>query len=187
MLDSHKIAKPVASTTIPVPKSGCLIINKALENFRGIERRFSYHGATSKGTEVFDDYGHHPAEIEQTLLVAKRRAKGKLVVVFQPHRFSRTHKLWDSFVTLFANHQIDHLVITDIYPASEQPISGVNSESLVRDIKAKNPNIKISYVPISDNFEQIIQEVDQKSEQNDLILLLGAGKINQIAKKITCF
>lgn len=159
-------------------------ICSALGNFRGIERRFSYHGKTFKGAEVFDDYGHHPAEIEQTLLVAKKRSQGRLMVVFQPHRFTRTHKLWDDFVTLFCTDKVDHLIITDIYPASEQPILGVNSELLVRAIKTKNPNLQVSYIPITENFEEIIQNIDQYSNQNDLLLLLGAGRVNQISNKI---
>jgi UDP-N-acetylmuramate--alanine ligase len=159
-------------------------IASALKNFRGVERRFSYHGTTLQGAEIFDDYGHHPAEIEQTLLVAKRRTQKKLCVVFQPHRFSRTQKLWDSFVDLFCTNQTDHLIITDIYPASEQPITGITSEALVAAIKAKQPNIKVSYVPITQDFAQIIREINQFSNQKDLLLLLGAGKINQIAKKI---
>jgi len=160
-------------------------ICSALKNFRGVERRFSFHGTTSKGAEVFDDYGHHPAEIEQTLLVAKKRANGKVVVVFQPHRFSRTHKLWDDFVDLFSENNVDHLIITDIYAASEQPILGVSSELLVQAIKTKKPSLKVSYVPISNDFDLIIKEIDQNSNQDDLLLLLGAGKINQIAKRIT--
>ena len=159
-------------------------IYNALKNFRGIERRFSYHGITFNGAEVFDDYGHHPAEIEQTLLVAKKRAHNKLCVVFQPHRFTRTQKLWDDFVNLFCGNQADQIIITDIYPASEQPIAGVTSQALVAAIKAKNPNIQISYIPITQDFAPIIQKINQVSNQNDLLLLLGAGKINQIAKKI---
>ncbi len=161
-----------------------LTIQNALSNFRGIERRFSYNGVTYKGAEVFDDYGHHPAEIEQTLLVAKRRTNGKLLVVFQPHRFSRTHKLWADFVKLFCENQVDQLIITDIYPASEQPIQGVNSQALVAEIKSKYPDLQVSYIPMTKDFEPIIQEIEHKSNKNDLLLLLGAGRINQIAKKI---
>lgn len=159
-------------------------ICNALENFKGIERRFSYHGTTSKGVEVFDDYGHHPAEIEQTLLVAKKRTNGKLHVIFQPHRFTRTHKLWSDFVDLFCQNQIDQLIITDIYPASEKPILDINSQNLVAAIRAKNPNINISYAPISSDFDIIIQKINQTTDQDDLLLLLGAGKVNQIASKI---
>lgn len=159
-------------------------IANALKNFKGVERRFSYHGSTFKGAEIFDDYGHHPAEIEATLKVAKKRANGKLRVIFQPHRFSRTHKLWDDFVDLFSNNEIDHLIITDIYPASEQPIIGVTSQKLVSEIKSKSPKTLISYSPMSQDFESIIDEINKTSEKNDLILLLGAGRVNQIADKI---
>lgn len=159
-------------------------IKSALNNFRGVERRFSYHGVTKDGAEVFDDYGHHPTEIDYTLNVAKKRAVGKLKVVFQPHRFTRTHKLWTDFIDLFCNNQVDHLVITDIYPASEQPISGVHSEKLVDAIRQRRPDLKVSYVPISENFDLLIESINKNAENGDLLLLLGAGKVNQIAKKI---
>jgi UDP-N-acetylmuramate--alanine ligase len=160
------------------------VIHSALNNFQGIERRFSYHGKTFKGAEVFDDYGHHPAEIAATLKVAKKRAHKKLQVVFQPHRFSRTYKLWDDFVDIFADNKIDHLVITDIYPASEAPMPGITSQQLVNAIKIKNPDISISYMPMTQNFNSIIKEIDQCSDKDDLLLLLGAGRVNQIADKI---
>ena len=159
-------------------------ISNALKNFKGVERRFSYHGKTFKGAEIFDDYGHHPAEIEATLKVAKKRANGKLQVIFQPHRFSRTHKLWNNFVDLFSNNEIDHLIITDIYPASEQPIIGVTSQKLVSEIKSKSPETLVSYAPMSQDFESIINEINKTSTKDDLILLLGAGRVNQIASKI---
>ena len=75
-------------------------IAKALESFKGIERRFCFKGIY-KGAEIFDDYGHHPKEIQNVLAVAKKRAKKKLIVAFQPHRYTRTHKLWDQFIETF--------------------------------------------------------------------------------------
>jgi len=159
-------------------------IKGALNNFRGVDRRFSYHGVTLEGAEVFDDYGHHPTEIEQTLKVAKKRAKGKICVIFQPHRYTRTHKLWDDFVDLFCESGIDSLILTDIYPASEKPIDGIDSQKMVAAIKAKNPNLKITYVPITKNFNLLIESIKKNSSKHDLLLLLGAGKVNQIAKKI---
>jgi len=120
------------------------VISQALATFKGVERRFEFKG-TIKGAEIFDDYGHHPVEIKSTLLVAKKRANKRLHVVFQPHRFTRTEKLWDDFVNVFADHQqdgypISTLYITDIYPASEAPIPGITSEKLVSVIKEKKPS-----------------------------------------------
>lgn len=159
-------------------------IANTLKNFKGIARRFSYHGKF-KGAEVFDDYGHHPREIENTLLVAKKRTKNKLHVVFQPHRFSRTQKLWDNFINTFVNSDIDKLIITDIYPASEQPIDGIDSKKLVKAIKEKNNKIDITYLPIDENFNSIINDLESNLSNDDLILLLGAGKVNKIADYIT--
>lgn len=155
-------------------------IAAALENFKGIERRFSYRG-TFKGAEIFDDYGHHPNEIFNTLLVARRRSKGKLFVIFQPHRYSRTDKLWNDFVMTFVTSKIDHLIVTDIYPASEQPIENITSQNLAHAMNTHNPRCSISYIPCDQNFERIIKELETKVTENDLILLLGAGRITKLS------
>jgi UDP-N-acetylmuramate--alanine ligase len=155
-------------------------IQQALANFGGIDRRFSYKG-TYRGAEIFDDYGHHPEEIRNTLLVARKRAKGKLIVIFQPHRFSRTQRLWDSFVKTFMNSTIDHLIITDIYPASETPIPEITSANLTEALRICSPSFTMNYAPLNTDFSEIINEIDRFVEPNDLILLLGAGKINRMA------
>ncbi len=158
-------------------------IAHALRSFKGIERRFSHKG-TYKGADIFDDYGHHPQEIMNALLVAKNRTKRKLTVVFQPHRYTRTNKLWNNFVETFANSSIDNLIITDIYPASEAPIENVTSKRLVEEIQQKNPALAVQYIPFSDDFEEIKKEVEKMIDKDDLLLLQGAGKINKLADKI---
>ena len=158
-------------------------IANALKTFKGIERRFSYHGRY-KGAELFDDYGHHPNEIRYTLQVAKRRARKELIVVFQPHRYSRTHKLWDQFLAAFQESEIDHLVITDIHPASESPIPGVSGKQLVEALKACNPSFSVSYAPLEADFASIKKKIEITAQEDDLVLLLGAGKINKLAKAI---
>lgn len=152
----------------------------ALKNFKGIERRFSFKG-TFRGAELFDDYGHHPTEIFNTLMVARKRANRKLVVVFQPHRYTRTEKLWNDFVNLFAYSPIDELVITDIYGANECPIDTITSARLVQEIQAKQPSCPITYVPYDDDFNGIIAHLNGSLSENDLVLLLGAGKVNKLA------
>lgn len=156
-------------------------IARALQSFKGIERRFSYRGIF-KGAEIFDDYGHHPREIACTLQVAKKRAKNKLTVIFQPHRYSRTHKLWDHFIETFLHSPIDHLIITDIYPASEQPIEHVTAQALVNAIAQRNPSFTISYVPYDFGFTSLQATLRPLVQEHDLLLLLGAGKINQLAQ-----
>lgn len=163
---------------IPLPT-----IAKALQSFKGIERRFSYRG-TYKGAELFDDYGHHPKEIDVTLQVAKRRANNKLIVIFQPHRYTRTHRLWDSFLKAFLKSDIDHLIITDIYPASETPIPGITGKQLAQTLKTHNPRFSVSYAPLDANFCSIKAKLVPMIESSDLILLLGAGKINKLAQEL---
>jgi UDP-N-acetylmuramate--alanine ligase len=156
------------------------IIARALASFNGVERRFTYRG-TFRHAEVFDDYGHHPQEIQATLAVAKKRTKGRLIVVFQPHRFTRTDKLWNNFVNTFLENAIDSLVITDIYPASEQPIPGVTAENLVKAIKIQNKNTHVVYKEV----EALRNFLEEITRPDDLILCLGAGKhIGSLAKEL---
>lgn len=160
-------------------------IAAALENFKGVERRFEFKG-TFNGAEIFDDYGHHPTEIKTTLLVAQKRAKKRLHVVFQPHRFTRTEKLWDDFVDVFArpeasDYAIDTLYITDIYPASEQAIPEITSQRLVQAIQKVNPTLNIKYVG---QYGQVAQDVAPNLEDGDLLLTIGAGKINQVGEAL---
>lgn len=159
------------------------IVN-ALHNFKGIDRRFTYKG-TYKDAEIFDDYGHHPIEILNTLLVARKRAKNKLTVVFQPHRFTRTHKLWHEFIDVFMKSNIDHLIITDIYAASEPAIANVTSQKLVQELAQRNPSFSVSYAAYDENFTAISRELTPLLHADDLVLLLGAGKVNKLAEKLT--
>ena len=176
----HNVLNALAAITIaldldiPVPT-----IASALDSFKGIQRRFSYCGSF-KGAEFFDDYGHHPREIESTLLVARKRSKGKLHVFFQPHRFSRTQHLWEDFIRVFTESNIDSLVITDIYPASEQPIEGISSQNLVKALLKANPSLKVTYIPYEEDFSSLSSKTNQTVNQDDLLLLLGAGKINDL-------
>lgn len=157
-------------------------IAHALAHFPGIERRFSFNGMY-QGAEIFDDYGHHPTEIESTLTVARQRAKKKLIVVFQPHRYTRTHALWDDFVKTLSSAHIDQLFITDIHPASEAPIDTITADRLTHDIthyRADSANIT-HYIPLDSSLETLAQAVQKCAQPGDLILLLGAGKINKLA------
>lgn len=158
-------------------------ISLALQSFKGVDRRFTYRGSF-KGTDIFDDYGHHPNEILQTLKVARKRAKNKLTVVFQPHRFTRTYHLWNHFLEVLNNTQIDHLVVTDIFPASEAPIEDVTSARLVAELKKLNPELSVSYIPYDADFQQILAHLTPHLQENDLLLLLGAGKVNKMAEKL---
>ncbi len=156
------------------------IILDTLKNFSGVDRRFTFRGVCN-GAEIFDDYGHHPTEIRNTLAVAKNRAKGKLHVLFQPHRYTRMHKLWGDFLTLFATSDIDHLIITDLHTAGEKAIEGVTSELFTQELRKLNPKFTLTYLPLTANFNQITSHLKATLESDDLLLLQGAGKANQVA------
>jgi len=161
------------------------LIVEALESFQGVDRRFSYKGTIANGSvDIFDDYGHHPTEIYHSLITARRKTKNNLIVVFQPQRYTRTFHLWNEFVETFANSDITHLIITDIYPASEQPIEQITGKNLADEIQQKAPGISVYYIPFDKNLEEIEKATRRLIKNNDLILLLGAGKINNLADKL---
>lgn len=154
--------------------------SQALANFAGVDRRFTFRG-TAQGAEIFDDYGHHPTEIACTALVARKRARNKLIVVFQPHRYSRTQTLWKEFVELLARHPADHFIVTDLYSAHEQEISGISSKELIAAAKLVNPLAPVSHVPLDENFDSLRKAVTSLATQDDLILLQGAGNITKLS------
>lgn len=154
---------------------------QALATFGGIDRRFTFKG-TFQDAEVFDDYGHHPTEIKHTLLVARKRAANRLVVAFQPHRYSRTAGLWHEFIEVFKTYPVDHLIITDIYAASEQALEGITSQRLVQELQASCPQLTISYIPYDHDFKQLKSYCSEVVNPGDLLLTLGAGKMNKLAE-----
>lgn len=160
-------------------------LRKGLETFPGVERRFTYKGVTKTHAHVFDDYGHHPKEIAATLQIAYNKPHNRLVVVFQPHRYTRTAGLWNDFLDLFAHATIDELIVTDLHSAYEKPIENINSEQFVQELKVKNPYLDVSYVPLEGDFHSLIDKISTSTQENDLILLQGAGKITDLANKIT--
>lgn len=154
-------------------------IAQALANFQGIDRRFSYKGSY-RGAMLFDDYGHHPTEIDRTLTVARKRTEQRLRVAFQPHRYSRTAGLWDQFISVFSHHKIDELIITDIYAAGEEPLPGISSKLLAAAIQAQ-VSFPVHYIPYESHWTGLINQIEQTSLPDDLLLFLGAGKINTVA------
>ncbi len=184
MLGRHNVLNALAACALALELGISFdIISQALQTFKGVDRRFSYRG-TFRDAEIFDDYGHHPIEIMNTLAIARNRAKNKLVVVFQPHRYIRTHKLWDEFIDILSSHTIDNLIITDIYPAGEAPIEGVTSQNMYEALRKRNPDQAITYIPYDKNFTDMPEYLDAALAPNDLLLLLGAGNINKLAQKL---
>jgi len=147
------------------------VIAEALGSFAGVQRRLELKGVAG-GITVVDDYGHHPTEILATLSAVKQAWPDKrLVVLFQPHRYSRTKGLFSEFQTCF--HQADYLVMTDIYAASEEPIEGIDSLRLLEKIKQHGQR-KTAYIG---EVEKLAEAVKDNLLPGDLVLTLGAGNI----------
>lgn len=160
---------------------------QACATFKGIDRRFTFKGLY-KDAEIFDDYGHHPAEIEQIIPVAQKRAQhiqGRLIIIFQPHRYSRTQKLWDEFIKVFIDANFHTLIISDIYPAFEQPIESISSQKLTEALINMAPEKNILYIPEDPSFSGVQQTLDILIQPSDLVFFLGAGKINKLADVLT--
>ncbi|MDO8946577.1 MAG: UDP-N-acetylmuramate--L-alanine ligase [Desulfocapsaceae bacterium] len=147
------------------------VIAGALGSFEGVQRRMQLKGE-AQGITIIDDYGHHPTEIRATLSAIKEAwPEKRLVVLFQPHRYTRTEALYKDFLTAF--HQADFLVMTDIYAASEMPIPGVSSENLLLDIKQHGQR-HTQLIPAVEGLAEALLPLLLK---DDLVLTLGAGNI----------
>jgi len=153
-------------------------ISEGLNSFTGAGRRFQAKGEVN-GVLVVDDYGHHPTEVRATLAAAKLGSGGRrIVVLFQPHRYTRTHDLMQEFARSFNN--ADVLFITDIYAASEDPIEGVTSEALTNAIK-RFGHKEVNYIGGLENAATLLRDYVQPG---DLVLTLGAGTVNRVSDQL---
>ncbi len=153
-------------------------ISMALGSFEGVQRRMQKKGEV-RGVTVIDDYGHHPTEIRATLKAIKESwPEKRLIVLFQPHRYSRTEALFEDFQTCF--HMADKLVMTDIYAASETPIEGISTENLLDAIK-KHGQKHTQYVP---EVSMLSSAIVDDLETGDLVLTLGAGNIVRAGEEL---
>ncbi len=148
-------------------------IRSALEGFRGVDRRFQFKGVAA-GVTVIDDYGHHPTEIRATLAAARQCGFGRVHVIFQPHRFSRTRDLMDELTGAFTD--ADTVCLLDIYPANEKPIEGITSEALAHRISRAGKR-DVAYAP---SFAEAVGSVAGLAQPGDMILTLGAGSVSQL-------
>jgi len=148
-------------------------IARAIRSFRGATRR-QQELYRDEGCRVFDDYGHHPTEIRATLRALKELAPARLLVAFQPHRFSRTQQLMAEFAACF--EEADRLWLTEIYPASEPPIPGIDSTALAGAIRRQGQDVDL--VP---TLGQLPDQVRNDIAFGDLVLFLGAGDITEAA------
>jgi len=151
----------------------------ALENFEGIDRRFQSQGEveTSRGRVMLvDDYGHHPTEIAATLAAARAGWPGKrIVLAFQPHRYSRTRDLMDDFATVLS--EADVLVLLEVYAAGEDPIAGADGRAIARAVRSRG-GVEPVFVEELDDLAQVLESV---LEHGDLVLTMGAGDIGALA------
>ena len=168
----HNVSNALAAIAIGVELDVPVdLIRKALAAFTGVERRFHLRGETND-IMVVDDYGHHPTEIKATLAAAKQGwPERRLLVLFQPHRYTRTRDLLEEFSHAF--RQADHLFLTEIYAASEPPIPGVSGAKLAEAIRgAGHPSV--TFVEQKD---RLVEMVFPQLKPGDLVLTLGAGDI----------
>jgi UDP-N-acetylmuramate--alanine ligase len=150
------------------------VIRTALSKFGGVKRRFTRVGEWN-GAVIIDDYGHHPVEIAAVLRAARESAKGKVIAVMQPHRYTRLHDLFEQFCTCF--NDADTVIIAPVYPAGEAPIAGADRDSLVAGLRAHGHR---QAIPLSGP-EALAGLVKDLAHPGDYVVCLGAGSITQWA------
>ena len=177
LLGAHNISNALSVIALGVELGIDInIIKEALAGFKGIHRRMEVKFASSDFL-VIDDYGHHPSEIEATLKALRPLSSASLIVVFQPHRYSRTQLLFERFCRSF--YLADFLIITDIYPAGEEPIAGIDSGLLCKRIEERE-GPKVLYL----TKEKIINSIVKIIKPGDVVLFLGAGDITYISDEL---
>ncbi len=153
------------------------LIREGLASFSGVARRFEIKGKFS-GVTLIDDYGHHPAEIRATLEAARGCGFKRLLVLFQPHRYSRTQNLWEEFQSSF--NQADIVVITDIYAAGEPPIEGITGERLSEAISAAGHKNVVFSSTLQGGIEFMLRE----SRSGDAVMTIGAGSVGRVTEEL---
>ena len=177
----HNVLNATAASVLAI-EEGIPIINiqSALEKFSGINRRMQFLGELNK-TIVVDDYGHHPTEIENTIMTLRESfPKSKITMVFEPHRFTRTKDLFDEFVEVL--QLVDKLILLEIYPAGEEIIKGISSFNLLKSIKDRGLGIA-ELATSNDKALELIKSSISKTK--DVLLIQGAGNISEISEMLT--
>ncbi len=169
----HNVLNATAAVAIGVQLGlGAEAIAAGLASFRGVDRRFQVRGVAG-GVTVMDDYGHHPTEIRATLQAARECGYGRVLVLFQPHRYSRTRDLMAEFATAFGD--ADAVQVLDIYAASEQPMAGITGEALAAAIREKKGG-QVSYAA---SMAEGVERLAAEARPGEMILTLGAGSVSQ--------
>lgn len=185
LVGSHNVCNSLAAIAVAGElEIGMDTVREALRNFSGVQRRFELKGTVS-GINVIDDYGHHPAEINATLRAVKEAIiqgekngnnGGRLIVLFQPHRYTRTRDLLGEFCNAFTD--ADKVVLMDIYPAGEKPLLGIDSELLFKGIKDTNKDVR--YMKDKD---EILAYLGGELRDSDTLLTLGAGDVWKVGEE----
>ena len=158
-------------------------IVRGLEDFQGVSRRFEVHGEFTEGDGKFllvDDYGHHPSEVKAVIEAVRHGwPTSRLVMVYQPHRYSRTMELFDQFVDVLS--QVDFLVLLDTYAAGEAPIAGASSKDIYQQLGLKT-DVEVVFVNAVDDVAQVLEE---RLEPGDFLITQGAGETAKLAQTLT--
>ncbi len=154
------------------------LVNKHFATFSGMGRRFQKVGEFD-GISIYDDYAHHPTEIKATLSSSKSFKNRNVIAVFQPHRFTRLQNLWNEFMGAFSD--VNRVVVTDVYAASEDPIDGVNSLAFTNELKEK---IDVPCENISGDIKEVARKLFPTLKSGDIVIGLGAGTITNLGKEL---
>ena len=182
VLGKHNIENSLAAVTVAkILNISTFDLKNAFKKFNGVKRRFTLV-CNFKGVKIIDDYAHHPEEIKATLNLAKILKPKKLIVIFQPHRFSRFKSLYLDFKKVLKN--CDKLYVTDVYAAGEKKIKSISKENFVNEMN----NNKKNFAEILDDFNHLPQIILNEAEQGDIVIFIGAGDIskwvNDLPKKL---
>ncbi len=154
------------------------LVNAHFATFTGMGRRFQKVGEFD-GITIYDDYAHHPTEIKATLSSSKSIKNRNVIAVFQPHRYTRLQNLWNEFMGAFSD--VDRVIITDVYAASEDPIEGVNSEAFTNELKEK---IDIPCENMTGSIQDVAKKLYPTLKTGDIVIGLGAGTITNLGKEL---
>jgi UDP-N-acetylmuramate--alanine ligase len=182
--DSQEVTVPVGVKAVMNAAGALALANElnvdssaaaaAIAGFGGVARRFQYRGER-EGVSYIDDYAHLPSEVAAAIATAQQGDWNRVVAVFQPHRYTRTAALWHDFADAFTD--ADAVVLTDVYPAGEQPIPGVSGRLIVHAVLDAHPALPLAYLPRRDDLRAVPKRY---ARAGDLVLTLGAGDLTTL-------
>jgi UDP-N-acetylmuramate--alanine ligase len=176
----NALAAIAVAVELGVPDQAVL---EALEQFKGVGRRFQHHGqlkATAGGEfTLIEDYGHHPAELSVTIDAARGAYPGqRLVLAFQPHRYTRTRDCFEDFVRVL--QKADRVILTQVYAAGEKPIVAADSKALMRGLRVAG----FENVIFAEQLDDVVHHIVKDAQDGDVLMCMGAGSIGQVPLKV---